>query len=72
MTHYQVLGVASGASPEHVRSVYRSRLEILHDEVHDAPTAEERRDALTALLRIHEAYRSLSDPERRRAYDGAA
>jgi hypothetical protein len=59
-THYEVLGIGSGASEEEVRQAYRRLVKAAHPDV--AGDAGQFR-------RITEAYDVLSDPVRRAAYD---
>ena len=58
--HYEVLGIAEGASPEEVRRVYRRLVKTAHPDVAG--------DAARFRL-LTEAYDVLSDPGRRAAYD---
>lgn len=60
---YDVLGVAPTASSVEIRRAYRERARRLHPDVNRAADAAERFAALA------EAYDTLSDPMRRRAYD---
>lgn len=62
-THYEVLGIAPDAPPEHVRAAYRERARIVHPDRRGAdPNAG-------AMSDVNEAYRVLSDPGRRMIYD---
>jgi hypothetical protein len=62
-THYEVLGIAIDASPEHVRAAYRERARIVHPDRRGA-------DPNTgAMSDVNEAYRVLGDPGRRVLYD---
>lgn len=63
-THYDVLGVSPGASPQEIRVAYRERARRHHPD----------RTAMSGLSdaemsRINEAYRVLRDPGRRAVYD---
>jgi len=63
-SHYEVLGIAETATAEEVRAAYRARARALHpDRVGEAGAA--------AMARLNEAYRTLRDADRRRAYDRA-
>ena len=69
LTHYDVLGVRTGASGAEVKHAYRHLAKVLHPDRHaQAPTADRQR-AEDALRRLNEAYRVLRDADRRRAYD---
>ena len=61
--YYATLGIAPTASPAEIRRAYRERARRLHPDVNRAPDAAARFAALT------EAYETLADPARRRAYD---
>ncbi len=62
MTHYEVLGVGSAATPDEVRAAYRRAARDAHPDRHGAGSAER-------MARVNEAWRVLGDPARRRAYD---
>src|SRR4051812_5922880 len=62
---YEVLGVPRDASGEDIQRAYRRLARRHHPDVNREPGAEER------FKEITEAYDTLSDPERRRRYDGA-
>ncbi len=62
MSHYDVLGVEPTATGTEIHQRYRERAQVLHPD-HGGDTA--------AFRRLNEAFRVLSDPERRRAYDAA-
>lgn len=64
MTHYDTLGVAPGASADEVKAAYRALARHLHP---DRRAGDER--AASAMARVNEAWRVLSDPARRAAYD---
>jgi molecular chaperone DnaJ len=61
-THYARLGVAHEASTEQIRQAYRTLARVHHpDRIGSSTSAE--------MLEINEAWRILSDPVLRRAYD---
>jgi molecular chaperone DnaJ len=59
--YYAILGVLPTATPEEIRSAYRSRVKQYHPDRFGKDS--------TPFLRIQEAYDVLSDPENRRLYD---
>ncbi|XP_071697612.1 chaperone protein dnaJ 11, chloroplastic-like [Rutidosis leptorrhynchoides] len=61
---YEVLGVRIGADTREVKSAYRRLARVLHPDVasSDSSSADE-------FMRIHAAYSTLSDPEKRADYD---
>lgn len=58
---YAVLGVAPKAGPEDIKKAYRDKARASHPDHNHGKEAEFRA--------IHEAYKVLSDPNRRRDYD---
>jgi molecular chaperone DnaJ len=61
--YYSLLNVAPNATPLEIRRAFRALARRLHPDVNPAPDAAER---FAAIARAHD---TLSDPERRRAYD---
>ncbi len=63
--HYEVLGVASEATDQQIKSAYRQLARQFHPDVNAAPGAQEK------FLAIKESYETLTDPEKRRRHDQA-
>jgi hypothetical protein len=61
-THYDVLGVARTARVEDIRRAYRTLAREHHPDRHGGRTTAE-------MVRINEAWRVLSDTQRRQRYD---
>ena len=61
--YYAILGLASDATREVIRTAYRRKALQFHPDRNPAPEASER------FREIQEAYDVLADPDRRFAYD---
>lgn len=61
-THYEVLGVPVTSSTDEIRRAYRVLAREHHPDRHLGHTT-------APMIRINEAWRVLSDPQRRRNYD---
>src|SRR5437762_13873189 len=66
--HYQLLGVARGASREEIAQAWRRRARAEHPDRRPGEAGDEAAGRFRALA---EAYHVLSDPGRRAAYDRA-
>jgi curved DNA-binding protein CbpA len=66
--HYQLLGVARGASREEITQAWRRRARAEHPDSRPGQAGDAAAGRFRALA---EAYRVLSDPGRRAAYDRA-
>ena len=70
--YYRVLGISSASGPDQVREAYYMLASRLHPDIHGEEIAGEFRTKLTAVFsRVVEAYKVLSDVDKRRAYDAA-
>lgn len=65
MTHYEVLGVASTATPDEIRKAFRELAHQTHPDKNPGDAGAAKR-----FQRVREAYEALSDPAKRAAYDG--
>ncbi|KAJ0085519.1 hypothetical protein Patl1_09534 [Pistacia atlantica] len=63
---YEVLGIQMGATCQEIKTAYRKLARVLHPDV-----AANRQKEYTAydFMKVHEAYETLSDPEKRADYD---
>ena len=64
--HYKTLGVAKGASDAEIKRAYRKLARQWHPDVNASA------QAVGQFKRVNEAYQTLSDPAKRRAYDALA
>ncbi|PWA51266.1 dnaJ domain-containing protein [Artemisia annua] len=58
---YDILGISSEASGGEIKTAYRKMARISHPDVKDSSGEE--------FIRIHDAYSTLSDPDKRANYD---
>src|SRR3954467_15861418 len=66
MDLYALLGLSPGATPADIKRAYRRLSRRYHPDINPGDRAAE-----TLYRRICDAYETLVDPERRRAYDAA-
>ncbi|CAN6301576.1 unnamed protein product [Urochloa humidicola] len=59
---YDVLGLRPGASPHEIKAAYRRLALAVHPDAAPHPSAED-------FIRVHAAYSTLSDPDKRADYD---
>lgn len=65
-THYQVLGVSVGASTDEIRRAYRERMRAVHPDINVNSANESQR-----MTELNIAWKTLSSPQLRRAYDAS-
>ena len=65
-THYQVLGVSAGASTDDIRRAYRERMRAIHPDVNEKSANDSQQ-----MTEINLAWKTLSSPQLRRAYDAS-
>ncbi|KAK4778109.1 hypothetical protein SAY87_018296 [Trapa incisa] len=63
---YEILGIPNGATSEEIKTAYRRMARVCHPDV----AAVGRKGATDEFMRIHAAYSTLSDPQKRAVYDG--
>ncbi|QVV67527.1 J domain-containing protein [Synechococcus sp. LA31] len=65
LNHYELLEIASNASPQDLRQAFRRLSKRYHPDTTTLPSAQ----AAEGFRQLQLAYLTLSDPERRRVYD---
>ena len=68
-THYEVLGVSTGADPAEIRRAYLKLARRFHPDAHGGRSPAERAHADRRMRDVNAAWSALSDPARRKAYD---
>jgi curved DNA-binding protein len=61
--YYETLGVARDATPDDIKKAYRKLAHKYHPDISKDPQGEEK------FKEVNEAYKTLKDPELRKAYD---
>ena len=61
--HYAKLGISPGVTADVIKAAYRKRAAQYHPDKNPSP------DAATRFREVQEAYETLSDAARRKAYD---
>ena len=65
-THYQVLGVSVEASVDEIRRAYREKMRAVHPDINEKSANDSQR-----MTEINLAWKTLSSPQLRRAYDAS-
>jgi DnaJ-domain-containing protein 1 len=65
-TLYDVLGVKSGSTCGEIKAAYRRLVLEFHPDI---VPADQKAEAASEFIRIHDAYATLSDPEKKAEYD---
>ncbi|XP_044475830.1 chaperone protein dnaJ 11, chloroplastic-like [Mangifera indica] len=63
---YEVLGIQTGATCREIKTAYRKLARVLHPDV---ATNSQKEIKAYEFIKVHEAYETLSDPEKRADYD---
>lgn len=63
---YEVLGISMGASCHEIKSAYRKLARTCHP---DMVAMNKKEDSANEFMKIHSAYSTLSDPQKRAQYD---
>lgn len=67
--YYSILGVSRDATQEEIKKSYRSLCLSLHPDRQAGKSDEEKKKAEEKFKEVSEAYETLSDPDKKRAYD---
>lgn len=70
-SHYETLGIPTGADPAEIRRAYVALARRFHPDAHAGRSPAERAHADRRMRDVNEAWSALSDPTRRQAYDEA-
>ena len=65
-THYQVLGVSVEASVDEIRRAYREKMRAVHPDINEKSANDSQR-----MTELNIAWKTLSSPQLRRAYDAS-
>ncbi len=67
--YYEVLDIGRGATPQEIKKAYFKVAKMYHPDRHFDPEMSDMKEVLETLFnRIHEAYETLSSPEKRTKY----
>ncbi|EEF52732.1 chaperone protein dnaJ 11, chloroplastic [Ricinus communis] len=64
---YEVLGIQMGATCQEIKAAYRRLARVLHPDA--ATDNGQKENKANEFIKVHEAYETLSDPEKRADYD---
>ncbi|CAL5188152.1 unnamed protein product [Lathyrus oleraceus] len=63
---YEILGIQAGASVQEIKSAYRRLARVCHPDV---AAIDRKNSSADDFMKIHAAYSTLSDPDKRANYD---
>ncbi|XP_057449270.1 chaperone protein dnaJ 11, chloroplastic [Lotus japonicus] len=63
---YEILGIPAGASSQEIKAAYRRLARVCHPDV---AAIDRKNSSADDFMKIHAAYSTLSDPEKRATYD---
>lgn len=63
---YEILGIAAAASDQEIKAAYRRLARVSHPDV---AAVDRKNSSADEFMKIHAAYSTLSDPEKRASYD---
>ncbi|CAI9110937.1 OLC1v1011047C1 [Oldenlandia corymbosa var. corymbosa] len=63
---YEVLGIPMGATNNEIKSAYRKLVRVCHPDV---AAIDDKSSSADEFMKVHTAYCTLSDPEKRADYD---
>ncbi|KAL5557556.1 hypothetical protein UlMin_039792 [Ulmus minor] len=63
---YEILGIPAGASCQEIKAAYRRLARVCHPDV---AAIDRKNSSADDFMKIHAAYSTLSDPEKRADYD---
>jgi len=65
-SHYEILGISAGASDQEIKAAYRRLARVCHPDV---AAIDRKNSSADDFMKIHSAYSTLSDPDKRANYD---
>ncbi|OIW11049.1 hypothetical protein TanjilG_22856 [Lupinus angustifolius] len=63
---YEILGIPAAASDQEIKAAYRRLARVCHPDV---AAIDRKKSSADDFMKIHTAYSTLSDPEKRATYD---